>query len=287
MIGTEPTASGGNSLAPTALINLSVSPTVVKRASDITGLVNTGQLGTMFSDPNDAVNVLESTIRISGGNLNSPGGFGGELGQVTAGDSSVNTALESQTRCSYVKSTVLVNEFGNPTTLNPDIDPQIVGASGIFTPAQYTQQNFAMTAAVMKMVVNGFAGAGTISLAGFDYHDGTRATGETRNFMAGQCIGACLEYAKRVGKPLMVYVFSDGSLEFDQHDRHLGRGPGQVRLAGRQRLGRRLLLPGLQPHGPPGGEPRGHDAEPDRLLHRRRLRQHAPPAPRPTPSTCW
>jgi hypothetical protein len=64
----------------------------------------------------------------------------------------------------------------------------------------------------MKMVVNGFAGAGTITLGGYDYHDGTRATGETRNFLAGQCIGACLEYAKRVGKPLMVYVFSDGSL---------------------------------------------------------------------------
>jgi hypothetical protein len=124
----------------------------------------------------------------------------------------VTTALETQTRCSYVKSTVLVNEFGNPTTLNPDIDPQIVGASGIFTPAMYSQQNFQMTAAVMKMVVNGFAGAGTISLGGFDYHDGTRATGETRNFNAGVCIGACLEYAKRVGVPLMVYVFSDGSL---------------------------------------------------------------------------
>jgi hypothetical protein len=210
LIGTEPTVSGGNSVAPAALINLSVSPTVVTQSSDITGLVNTGQLGTMFTDPNDAVNVLESTIRLSGGN--STTSFGGELGQVTAGDTSVTTALESQTRCSYVKSTVLVNEFGNPTTLNPDIDPQIVGASGIFTPAQYATQNFQMTAAVMKMVVNGFAGAGTISLGGFDYHDGTRATGETRNFNAGQCIGACLEYAKRVGVPLMVYVFSDGSL---------------------------------------------------------------------------
>ncbi|HTC52473.1 MAG TPA: hypothetical protein VK700_11100 [Steroidobacteraceae bacterium] len=210
LIGTEPTVSGGNSVAPTALINLSVSPTVVTQSSDITGLVNTGQLGTMFSDPNDAVNVLESTIRISGGNT--VGTMGGELGQVTAGDTTVSAALQSQTRCSYVKSTVLVNEFGNPTTLNPDIDPQIVGASGIFTPAMYSQQNFQMTAAVMKMVVNGFAGAGTISLGGFDYHDGTRATGETRNFNAGVCIGACLEYAKRVGVPLMVYVFSDGSL---------------------------------------------------------------------------
>ncbi len=210
LIGTQATTSGGSSMAPAALINLSVSPTVVTKSSDITGLVNTGQLGTMFSDPNDAVNVLESTIRISGGN--DPATFGGAIGQVTAGDTTVDATLQKQTRCSYVKSTVLVNEFGNPTTLNPDIDPQIVGPSGIFTTAQYSQQNFKMTAAVMKMVVNGFAGAGTISLGGFDYHDGTRATGETRNFNAGQCIGACLEYAKRVGVPLMVYVFSDGSL---------------------------------------------------------------------------
>ncbi len=33
-----------------------------------------------------------------------------------------------------------------------------------------------------------------------------------RNFRAGRCIGACLEYAARKGVPLMVYVFSDGSL---------------------------------------------------------------------------
>jgi hypothetical protein len=158
--------------------------------------------------------VLESTIRLSGGDLSSSGGFGGKLGQVTAqlNNTAADTALKTAARCGYVKSTVLVNEFGDPTTLNPDIDPLIVGSSGIFTPAQYAESSFQMTAAVMKMVVNGFAGAGTITLGGYDYHDGTRATGETRNFLAGQCIGACLEYAKRVNKPLMIYVFSDGSL---------------------------------------------------------------------------
>jgi hypothetical protein len=214
LIGTQATPSGGNSMAPAALVNLSVSPTVVTKSSDITGLVNTGQLGTMFTDPNDAVQVLQSTIRLSGGDLSSAGGFGGKLGQVTTqlNNSTADTALKTAARCGYVKSTVLVNEFGDPTTLNPDIDPLIVGSSGIFTPAQYAEGTFQMTAAVMKMVVNGFAGAGTITLGGYDYHDGTRATGETRNFLAGQCIGACLEYAKRVGKPLMIYVFSDGSL---------------------------------------------------------------------------
>ena len=69
-----------------------------------------------------------------------------------------------------------------------------------------------MTAAVMKMVVNGYAGAGTIELGGFDYHTGDRATGETRDFGAGRCMGACLEYAARRQQPLMMYVFSDGSL---------------------------------------------------------------------------
>jgi hypothetical protein len=64
----------------------------------------------------------------------------------------------------------------------------------------------------MKMVVNGYAGAGCITMGGYDYHDGTRASGEMRNLRAGRCIGACLEYASRLGKPLMIYVFSDGSL---------------------------------------------------------------------------
>jgi hypothetical protein len=213
LIGTMPSVSGGNSEAPSALINLTVSPTLVTQSSNITGLVNTGQLGTIFSNPADAVSVLESTIRLSGGST--VGTYGGKLGQVTAmlDDPTTDAALKEAARCGYVKSTVLVNQFGDPTTLNPDIDPQIVGATNsIFTAAQYQDNDFIMTAAVMKMVVNGLAGAGTISLSGFDYHDGTRATGETRNFQAGQCIGACLEYAKRVGVPLMIYVFSDGSL---------------------------------------------------------------------------
>jgi hypothetical protein len=38
------------------------------------------------------------------------------------------------------------------------------------------------------------------------------ATGETRNFTAGQMIGAVLEYASRKGTPVMIQIMSDGSL---------------------------------------------------------------------------
>ncbi|MDH5369795.1 MAG: general secretion pathway protein GspF, partial [Gammaproteobacteria bacterium] len=68
------------------------------------------------------------------------------------------------------------------------------------------------TASVMKMVVNGYAGAGTITMGGYDYHTGNRTTGDARDLRAGRCIGACLDYARRKNKPLMIYVCSDGSV---------------------------------------------------------------------------
>ena len=49
-------------------------------------------------------------------------------------------------------------------------------------------------------------------MGGYDYHTGERATGELRDLRAGRCMGACLEYAARLGKPLMLYVYSDGSV---------------------------------------------------------------------------
>lgn len=116
-------------------------------------------------------------------------------------------------KCNYVKTAYLAEQFPDSTVLNPDVDPQIVGGSGIFTQAEYqADRDLQKTAAVMKLVVNGYAGAGTIQLGGYDYHGQGRATGELRNFHAGVCIGACLEYAARRGKPLMIYVFSDGGI---------------------------------------------------------------------------
>jgi hypothetical protein len=126
--------------------------------------------------------------------------------------------IKTSAGCNYVAATALAEEFPKPSVLDPDLDPVIVDqsasrGSGIFGQAEYQgNSDFQKTAAVMKLVVNGFAGAGTIELDGFDYHGQGRATGELRNFGAGVCIGACLEYAARMKRPLMIYVFSDGGI---------------------------------------------------------------------------
>jgi len=101
--------------------------------------------------------------------------------------------------------------------VDPSLDPEIVGPTGIFTDAEFNAgdrdaREYQKTAAIMKLVMNGYAGAGCIEMGGYDYHGGRRAEGEVKDFRAGRCMGACLEYAARLGTPLMMYVFSDGSL---------------------------------------------------------------------------
>lgn len=202
LIGSVSSDSGGNSMAPAAMINPQIRPTKVDRASDVTGLVDTGELGTLFPNPADAVSVMESMAVLTHR----------KHAAVTTG-LGTDASIKQFNKCGYVKSAYLAERFNNPASLNPGIDPRIVGPTGIFTQAEYDGDGeFRKTAAVMKMVIDGNAGAGTIQMGGFDYHTGDRSTGELRDLRAGQCIGACLEYAARVGRPLMLYVFSDGSL---------------------------------------------------------------------------
>ena len=211
LIGSRASDSGGNSMAPAGLIDLSVRPTKVDRASDVTGLVDTGQLASLLS-LDDTVAVMEAIQRISDRKLQviDPRQPWADPKQTTVTRNEVVRELVS---CGYVKAADVVDRFGDPSSLDPDLDPDIVGAGGIFSQAEYDNDDeFRKTAAVMKMVLSGYAGAGTITLGGYDYHGQGRATGELRDLRAGRCMGACLEYAARRGLPLMVYVFSDGSL---------------------------------------------------------------------------
>ncbi|MBX2809012.1 MAG: general secretion pathway protein GspF [Cellvibrionaceae bacterium] len=199
LIGSRASDSGGNSMAPSAYMNPEVRPTKVDRASDATGLVDTGELVNLLGQA-DTEAVMESIYRLSNA----------KLGRV---DTRLTTdaVIKDLVRCGYVKGAS--NAEKSPDDVNPALDANIVGPSGIFTQLEYdSDTEFRKTAAIMKLVLDGYAGAGTVTMSGYDYHTGDRATGELRDLRAGRCIGACLDYARRVGKPLMVYVFSDGSV---------------------------------------------------------------------------
>ena len=221
LIGTDSSVSGGNSMSPPNMINVAAQPSVIDNGRDTAGLVSTGQLSTLLPNPNDVTNVLESMKRISDAKYGVISSYASQTAIANA---------QAVQACAYTKAAYLLNQYPSSGAVDPDDDPLIVGSSGsIFTTAEYQGSNdFQMTAAVMKLVIDGDAAAGTIQLGGYDYHTGERATGEARDFDAGQCIGAVLQYASLVGKPVMIYIFSDGSLASDGtiDDSVGGRGKG-------------------------------------------------------------
>ncbi len=69
LIGSDSSDSGGNSMAPSYMMDTTARPTKVDRSSDVTGLVDTGKLVGLLSQA-DATAVLESMERISRKKLN-------------------------------------------------------------------------------------------------------------------------------------------------------------------------------------------------------------------------
>jgi hypothetical protein len=212
LIGSTSSQSGGSSMSPPTMVIASAMPTKISSSQDSSGLVSTGQLSTLLPNAADVTNVLESMKRISDAKYAQVQAYASTLPNGAALNAAALGPAGIQA-CGYTKSAYIVDKYNSPSAVNPDLDPNIVGASGIFTTAEYqANSDFRKTAAVMKLVIDGNAAAGTIEMGGFDYHSGNRMDGEGRDFNLGNCIGACLEYASRVNKPVMIYIFSDGSL---------------------------------------------------------------------------
>jgi hypothetical protein len=231
LIGSQNSDSGGNSMAPLMMINPEFRPTKVDRPSDVTGLVGTSDRPKRLSHDDEVV-VMEAIYRLSEQ----------KMGNVSTGLNFLDPAkapltrdqvVEELVKCGYLSTAYVSEKFGN-VVLDPAKDPNIVGANGIFTDAEFTAggtdgNEFRKTASVMKMVIDGYAGAGCITMGGYDYHGGARQEGETKDFRAGRCMGAVLEYAARMARPVMMYVYSDGSLSSNGviDNSVAGRGKGE------------------------------------------------------------
>lgn len=205
LIGSRSSDSGGNSMAPADMIDLGMRPTKVDRPSDVLGLVDLGKLINDGSnggllDRGDAVTVLESIQRISQAKL-------GNIDPKTASDDELRDLIN----CVYAESAHIAEVFGDPGTF--DVRNQFVDVHGVISGTEFDgDSEIRKAASVAHLVVNGYAGAGTVTMGGYDYHTGDRVTGEQRDFRAGECMGLCLAYAASVGVPLFLYVMSDGSV---------------------------------------------------------------------------
>jgi hypothetical protein len=187
-IGTTNSASGGNSVAPPAQIVTSLRPTKVSTRTEAIGLVGGGAAGFPDKRVSEAAGVISAL----------------KLGKITE-----TQATKDLVKCGFDKTTAAFNTVVTQADLDPNVDPIL---QTIFPGAELNNGDFRKAAAAMKVVVNGFAGAGTIEYGGRDYHQNARNSTDGKDFIVGQSIGAALEYAAQKGKPLMIYCFSDGSV---------------------------------------------------------------------------
>ena len=204
-IGTRNSESGGRSRAPDSMIQAALRPVKVSRPSEAIGLGG----GTGDGFPNGRV--AEASAIISALKL-------GKINELQA--------TEALLQCGYDKTTATFNSVVEPQDLDPNADPIL---QNIFPNGELNDGDFRKAAAAMKIVVNGYGGAGTIEYGGRDYHQDPRPETDGKDFVVGQAIGASLEYAAQLGKPLMIYGFSDGAVSADT-DRPEDDGNGTAKF---------------------------------------------------------
>jgi hypothetical protein len=199
-VGTQDSESGGRSRIPQSMADPTSVPVRVRSGNDTRSLVDAGKSGELFGDNANAV--MEAIEKISAAKLTA---------------TAEQQAVEELVQCAYTQSKVSQQTFSDPNALDPELDNSI---RAIITPDEFNQGHLERTAAVMKMVIDGYAGAGTVELGGYDYHTGgrtDRVRGETKDFEAGQSVGAMLEFAatKPNPSPVMLYCISDGGIDSD------------------------------------------------------------------------
>ena len=191
-IGTRNSESGGRSRAPGSMIDAALRPVKVSRPSEAIGL---GGGGSENGFPDGRVAEASAIISAL------------KLGKINE-----QQATKALVQCGYDKTTATFNTVVTPQDLDPEADPIL---QAIFPGGELDDGNFRKAAAAMKVVVNGYGGAGTIEYGGRDYHQDPRPETDAKDFVVGQAIGASLEYAAQLGKPLMIYCFSDGAVSAD------------------------------------------------------------------------
>src|SRR3989344_2378877 len=101
-------------MAPLAMIDPSKWPTNVDRPSDVTSLVDVGDLSSLLGSQEDAVAVMESIYRISASKMGRV-----STGLPSSGAEMTDAVVKDLVRCGYLKSADLAERFGNPATLDP------------------------------------------------------------------------------------------------------------------------------------------------------------------------
>ncbi|MGI9225007.1 MAG: hypothetical protein ACR2QX_11055 [Woeseiaceae bacterium] len=226
-IGSDNSESGGNSRAPDAMIVPEFRPVRVSNRNEAIGLGG----GEDNGFPDGRVAAAAAVISAL------------KLGRIDE-----LQATEELLQCGYDKTEATFNTPITAQDLDPEADASL---QAIFPNGELQQGDYRKAAAAMKIVVNGYGGAGTIEYGGRDYHQNPRPETDGKDFVVGQVIGASLEYAAQLNKPLMIYCFSDGAVSASNTIEDDGNGTPKYRWQSDASLQAASFILVYSPNGQP------------------------------------
>ena len=226
LVGTNPSfpgGSGGNSVTP---FSSGVTPALIRDVRSAQQLISPGAF--WLRSPKKMAGVLSLIEDMSSAQLK-------KFSQLS---------MPEQTRkmieCGYIDAAALLDPTRSGSNvvsadkLDPNQHQDLRGKSFI------NDQQFAAAIEIAYLVMEGYAGSGTIALGGYDYHDGTATTGEGRDEQAGRAIGIILAMAAALKRRTMLHVYTDGGVDADSNrsepvaggaEKYIWRGDSESRSA--------------------------------------------------------
>lgn len=217
LAGSRQTSSGGNTSSPIESVNPSIRPVKIDSPQDAVNLVSIGSLGGFFANSSSSKveKLLNSVSRMSEQKLEN------------LSRRSLPEQIKTLVQCGFQKTSAQVKNF-SPDILNPTLDPMV---TAVF-PNVATDGLQRKSGTIAKLVLDGFIGAATIEMGGYDYHTGDRQAGEQRDLEAGQVIGRIMELAARKQKDVVIIVLTDGGVSANQVVDNSVGGRGKFAWAG-------------------------------------------------------
>lgn len=215
LAGTNQTDSGGNSMAPSESLNPAIAPVRIASNQDAINLVSLGNRFTEFTGNAESTGIIDTAARLSNKKLE------------MIDRRSLPDKIKELIGCSFNQTNAQLAKLSE-TAVSTVNDAAINNAFAPFTNTGIANR----AKPIVKLVLDGYIGAGTIVLGGYDYHDGSRASGDTRDFELGQLIGAIIQAASVKGTDVVVYVLTDGGVAAGQTTDNSAGGGGKFIWAG-------------------------------------------------------
>lgn len=118
--------------------------------------------------------------------------------------------LSQLVQCSNQDNNRLISNVGS-LNIDPINIPAFAQVWGIDNQTARNSQNYVFASMVFN-ALNGNAGTINLEIGGFDYHNGTRTSGEAKDLEAGTVIGRVLQSLAIMGKKGFIVVTSDGGV---------------------------------------------------------------------------